>query len=615
MEKRAIGIDLGTTHSCIGVWQNGKMEIISNEQGNRITPSYVAFSDERFIGDTAKMQAPINPKNTIFDVKRLIGRKFDDPLVQADMKHWPFTVINDAGNPKVRVEYQGVEQVFAPEEISSMVLSKLKETAEVYLNREVTDAVITVPAYFNDSQRQATKDAGTIAGLNVLRIINEPTAAAIAYGLDQNLKSKRNILVFDLGGGTFDVSVLTVDEGSLFEVKSTAGDTHLGGEDFDSLLVNYLIKEFKLKYKKDLQSNPRALSRLRAAAERAKCTLSSALSANIMIDSLFDGIDFYTLVIRPKFEDLCADLFQRTLTTVEQALTDAKLEREAIDDVVLVGGSTRIPKVQSLLEDFFGGKSLKHSIHPDEAVAHGAAVLAASLSGNDDIKIKDVVLRDITPLSLGINTKNNVFSVIIERNTRIPCKKTRTYHTTEDNQDGLEFSIYEGERAVASENHLLGELTLEGIQKAPKGETKVAVTFDLNEEGILSVSVAEEGTDKSEHITITNEKGRLSDKEIRRMIQEAKRFKEEDDKHLARSRARNQLGDYTYKMTQELKAAESKLSKTDKSRLKEESDKIWDWLQKNPKAGLGEYKQKLQDIQEKCQSIMMKIHKDDALLD
>nr|XP_018911047.1 PREDICTED: heat shock protein 70 B2-like [Bemisia tabaci] len=615
MEKRAIGIDLGTTHSCVCVWQNGKMEVISNEQGNRVTPSYVAFSEVRLIGDTAKMLAPINPKNTIFDVKRLIGRKFDDPLVQADMKHWPFTVINDAGNPKVSVEYQGVDKVFAPEEISSMVLSKLKETAEVYLNRKVTDAVITVPAYFNDSQRQATKDAGAIAGLNVLQIINEPTSAAIAYGLDQNLKSKRNILVFDLGGGTFDVSVLTVDEGSLFEVKSTAGDSHLGGEDFDSLLMNYLIEEFKLKHSKDLASNPRALSRLRAAAERAKCTLSSAPTANIMIDSLFDGIDFYTQVTRPKFEDLCADLFQRTLTTVEQALTDAKIEREAIDDVVLVGGSTRIPKVQLLLQNFFDGKTLNHSIHPDEAVAYGAAVQAASLSGNEDLEIKDIVLRDVTPLSLGVFTKNDIFSVIIQRNTRIPCKIRREFVTVGDNQESVAIHIYEGERTVATENHLLGKVLLQGIKRAPKGVTKVDVSFDLNEEGILSVSVEEKGTNKSEQITITNEKGRLSKGDIRRMIKEAKSFKEKDEKHLARSRARNQLEDYTYKMMQDFKVAESQLSQADKSSMKEESDKIWDWLKKNPKAGLGQYKRKLQDIQEKCQPIMKKIHKEDALLD
>ncbi|CAH0385676.1 unnamed protein product [Bemisia tabaci] len=611
MEKPAIGIDLGTTHSCVGVWQHGKIEIIANDQGMRITPSYVAFVDGvRLIGDSAKMQAATNPENTIFDAKRLIGRKFNDSVVQADIEHWPFSVIDDGGNPKVRVDHDGEVKEFAPEEISSMVLSKLKETAEAYLDCEVTDAVITVPAYFNDSQRQATKDAGAIAGLNVLRIINEPTAAALAYGLD--MKGKRNVLIFDLGGGTFDVSILTIDEGSLFEVKSTAGDTHLGGEDFDSLLVNYLIEEFKLKHKKGFAPNPRALGKLRAAAERAKHTLSAAPTANISIDALFDGIDFHTSVTRAKFENLCADLFQRTLTIVERALMDAELGKDAIDNVVLVGGSTRIPKVQSLLQNFFDGKSLKYSIHPDEAVAYGAAVQAASLSGNDDFKIKDVVLCDVTPLSLGTDTINDVFSVIIKRNTRIPCKKTRKYITTIDNQEVIRFSIYEGERAVASENHFLGNFSLEGIKKAPKGVTKVEASFKLNAEGILSVSVEEIGTDKSENITITNEKGRLSEGDIRRMILEAKLFKEEDERHLARSRARNQLEDYTYKIMQELKAAESELSQADKGCMKEESDKIWDWLKKNPKAGLGEYKQKLQDIQEKCQSIMKKIHTENA---
>nr|XP_018910991.1 PREDICTED: heat shock protein 68-like [Bemisia tabaci] len=614
MEKPAIGIDLGTTHSCVGVWQHGKIEIIANDQGMRITPSYVAFADGvRLIGDSAKIQAATNPENTIFDAKRLIGRKFNDSVVQADIEHWPFAVIDDGGNPKVRVDHDGEVKEFAPEEISSMVLSKLKETAEAYLDCEVTDAVITVPAYFNDSQRQATKDAGAIAGLNVLRIINEPTAAALAYGLD--MKGKRNILIFDLGGGTFDVSILTIDEGSLFEVKSTAGDTHLGGEDFDSLLVNYLIEEFKRRYKKDFAPNPRTLSRLRAHAERAKCTLSAAPTTNISIDALFDGIDFHTLVTRAKFENLCADLFQRTLTIVEKALMDAELGKDAIDDVVVVGGSSRIPKVQSLLQDFFGGKTLKHTIHPDEAVAYGAAVQAASLSGNEDLDIKDIVLHDVTPLSLGIDIENDVFSVLIKRNTRIPCKITRNYTTGVDNQVNIRVEIYEGERAVASENHLLGKLLLQGIKKAPRGVPNVDVSFDLNAEGILSVSAEESGTGNSANITITNEKGRLSKEDIIRMIREAKLFKEKDEKHLARSRARNQLEDYTYKMMQELKAAESELSQADKGCMKEESDKIWDWLKKNPKAGLGEYKQKLQDIQERCQPIMKKIHTEDALLD
>merc|ERR1712149_4056 len=427
-KKQAVGIDLGTTYSCVGVFQHGKVEIIANDQGNRTTPSYVAFTDtERLIGDPAKNQVAINPTNTIFDAKRLIGRKFDDSTVQSDMKHWPFSVVDESGRPKLEVEYKNENKRFTPEEVSSMVLVKMKETAEAYLGSEVKDAVVTVPAYFNDSQRQATKDAGVICGLNVLRIINEPTAAAIAYGLDKKKGSAEcNVLIFDLGGGTFDVSILTIEEG-IFEVKSTAGDTHLGGEDFDNRMVDHFVNEFKRKHKKDIKGNKRALRRLRTACERAKRTLSASAQANIEIDSLFEGIDFYTSITRARFEELCSDLFKGTLEPVEKAMRDAKMDKSSINDVVLVGGSTRIPKIQKLLMDFFNGKELNRSINPDEAVAYGAAVQAAILTGDASEEVSDLLLLDVAPLSLGIETAGGVMTSLIKRNTTIPTKQTQTW--------------------------------------------------------------------------------------------------------------------------------------------------------------------------------------------
>ncbi|GJX34027.1 putative heat shock protein 70 family protein [Tanacetum coccineum] len=609
-EAPGIGIDLGTTYSCVAVWRNGRIEIIPNDQGNRTTPSAVAFLEtDRLIGEGAKNQVAMNPASTIFDAKRLIGRRFSDSKVQEDMKLWPFKVIQGlADTPKILVTYKGQEKEFLAEEVSSMILGKMKEIADAYLGKDVKNAVITVPAYFNDSQRQATKDAGTIAGLHIMRMINEPTAAAIAYGLDHKsaITGKINVLIFDLGGGTFDISLLTIEEGGIFEVKAVDGDTHLGGEDFDNRMVDHCVREFERKWKKDLTENKRAMGRLRSACEKGKRILSSATQTSIELDALHAGIDFSIRFTRAKFEELNMSMFDNCIKTLDKCLTDAKIEKSWVDEIILVGGSTRIPKVQHMLQEFFDAKELCKSVHPDEAVAYGAAVMAAKLTGNSDKSVQEVLLMDVTPLSLGVQVKGELFDVVIPRNTQIPTKKYQEYVTSEDNQTDVDFRVYQGERSKSTDNHLLGMFSTTGIPPAPKREIKLKACFDIDADGILTVTSQVLSTDITSKLTITNKKGRLPKEEIERMIKDAEKYRLEDQEYKKRVDAYNALEDCLYTLKKKIKECNVN-NKDIRNNLKKMERAIADvtrWLDANQGASIDELRRKKISLEFVCMPLI-----------